>query len=177
VVPAGELLDVAWGYAEQVAANAPLAVQAAKELAVRSRNMSLADGLRMEQALLRILDTTEDVQEGKRCVRRAPPAELRGALMKGPAPTGPLSDLRVLEVGAVVAGPFAARMLADLGAEVVKVEAPDATVAMRGWGRGTVDGRSLWWPIQVRNKRLVTINLRRQAGQELFIELVSTAAC
>jgi len=89
--------------------------------------------------------------------------------------TGPLAGLRVLEVGAVVAGPFAGRMLADLGAQVVKVEAPDAPDAMRQWGRGTVEGRSLWWPVQARNKRLVTVDLRQAAGQELFLELASTA--
>ena len=88
---------------------------------------------------------------------------------------GPLDGVRILEVGAVVAGPFAARMLADLGAEVIKVEAPDAPDAMRAWGRGTVGDRGLWWPIQARNKKLVTIDLRREAGQEVFVELAATA--
>lgn len=88
---------------------------------------------------------------------------------------GALAGLRVLEVGAVVAGPFAGRMLADQGAEVIKVEAPDKPDQMREWGRGSIDGRSLWWPIQARNKRLVTINLRRPQGQQLFLELVETA--
>jgi formyl-CoA transferase len=88
---------------------------------------------------------------------------------------GALAGLRVLEVGAVVAGPFAGRLLADQGAEVIKVEAPDKPDQMREWGRGSVDGRSLWWPIQARNKRLVTIDLRRPQGQELFLELIQTA--
>ena len=61
-------------YATRLAANAPLAVQAAKELALRSRDMDLASGLRMEQLFLRILQTSEDVQEGTRAFaeRRAP---------------------------------------------------------------------------------------------------------
>lgn len=88
---------------------------------------------------------------------------------------GALSGLRVVEVGAVVAGPFAGRLLADQGAEVIKVEAPDKPDQMREWGRGQLDGRSLWWPIQARNKRLVTIDLRRVSGQELFAELIETA--
>jgi formyl-CoA transferase len=91
------------------------------------------------------------------------------------APFGALAGLRVLEVGAVVAGPFAGRLLADQGAEVIKVEAPDRPDQMREWGRGSVDGRSLWWPIQARNKRLVTIDLRKPQGQQLFGELAQTA--
>lgn len=74
VVPAGELMEAAMAYAMRLAANAPLAVQAAKELALRSRDMDLASGLRMEQLFLRILQTSEDVQEGTRAFaeRRAP---------------------------------------------------------------------------------------------------------
>ncbi|MEN3281808.1 MAG: formyl-CoA transferase [Solirubrobacteraceae bacterium] len=87
--------------------------------------------------------------------------------------SGPLDGLRVIELGSIVAAPFAARLVADLGADVIKVEAPDAPDAMRGWGHGTVDGRSLWWPLQARNKRLVTINLRQQQGQDLFTDLAA----
>lgn len=74
IVSQAELLTAARECAERVAANAPLAVQAAKELALRSQGMSLPDGLRMEQAFLRFLDRTEDVQEGKRAFgeRRLP---------------------------------------------------------------------------------------------------------
>jgi enoyl-CoA hydratase/carnithine racemase len=78
VVPHGELMDAAYDYARRVAANAPLAVQAAKELAVRSRDMDLASGLRMEQMVSRILQRTEDVQEG-----RAAFAEKRKPNFKG----------------------------------------------------------------------------------------------
>jgi E-phenylitaconyl-CoA hydratase len=64
VVPAAELMSTARAYAERIAANAPLAVQAAKELAIRSRDTSLADGLRLEQLVSRILQSSEDVREG-----------------------------------------------------------------------------------------------------------------
>ncbi len=64
VVPAAELMTAARAYAERIAANAPLAVQAAKELAIRSRDTSLADGLRLEQLVSRVLQSSEDVREG-----------------------------------------------------------------------------------------------------------------
>ena len=78
IVPQEQLLDAARECAERVAANAPLAVQAAKELAIRSQDMSLADGLRMEQAFLRFLDRTEDVQEGKRAFSERRPPHFQG---------------------------------------------------------------------------------------------------
>jgi len=64
VVPPGELMETALGYARRIAANAPLAVQAAKELAIRSRDVDLATGLRMEQVTNRLLWSSEDVKEG-----------------------------------------------------------------------------------------------------------------
>jgi formyl-CoA transferase len=85
---------------------------------------------------------------------------------------GPLQGVRVLELGSVVAGPFAGRLLADFGADVVKVEAPDRPDPLRSWGRGAVDGHKLWWPVHARGKRLVTLDLRAAAGQELFLRLV-----
>jgi E-phenylitaconyl-CoA hydratase len=74
VVAAGDVMAAAREYAQRLASNAPLAVQAAKELAVRSRDMDLATGLRMEQAMLRVLQASEDVQEGTRAFaeKRAP---------------------------------------------------------------------------------------------------------
>ena len=78
IVPQEQLLDAARECADRVAANAPLAVQAAKELAIRSQDMSLADGLRMEQAFLRFLDRTEDVQEGKRAFNERRRPHFRG---------------------------------------------------------------------------------------------------
>jgi len=65
VVPAGELMSVAMDYARRIGANAPLAIQAAKELALRSRDMDLATGLRMEQMVNRILQRSEDTAEAK----------------------------------------------------------------------------------------------------------------
>ena len=84
------------------------------------------------------------------------------------SPAGPLSGLRVIELGSIVAASFAARVLGDLGAEVIKVEAPGSLDPLREWGQGSVKGRSLWWMVQSRNKKLVTLDLRRQRGQELF---------
>jgi E-phenylitaconyl-CoA hydratase len=74
VVPQDELMHAAYGYAERIVQNAPLAVQATKELALRSRDLNLADGLRMEQLFSNILQTSEDVQEGKNAFfeKRAP---------------------------------------------------------------------------------------------------------
>lgn len=83
---------------------------------------------------------------------------------------GPLAGVRVIEVGTLIAGPFAGRMLGDLGAEVIKVEAPDNPDPLRVWGKAQVDGRALWWPVQSRNKKLITLDLRR--GRDVFLELV-----
>jgi formyl-CoA transferase/succinyl-CoA--D-citramalate CoA-transferase len=72
----------------------------------------------------------------------------------------------VLELGSLIAGPFAGQLLADYGATVIKVEPPGDGDPMRRWG-ATVDGESLWWPSIARNKRSVVINLRQPAGREL----------
>jgi formyl-CoA transferase len=86
-------------------------------------------------------------------------------------PTGPLDGVRILELGTLLAGPFAARLLADLGAEVIKVEAPDRPDPVREWGNGDVNGRRLWWPTHSRNKKLITLDLRRPEGQQLCLRL------
>jgi formyl-CoA transferase len=88
---------------------------------------------------------------------------------------GPLTGVRLIELGSLLAGPFAGQMLADLGAEVIKVEAPDRPDPMREWGHEHFEGRSLWWPVLNRNKKLVTLNLRQEEGQELLLELVAEA--
>ena len=88
---------------------------------------------------------------------------------------GPLAGLRVLELGSLIAGPFATRMLADLGADVVKIEAPGRPDPMRAWGVERYEGRALWWPIQSRGKRLVTCNLRAPEGQELLRKLAGSS--
>lgn len=81
-----------------------------------------------------------------------------------------LSGIRVLEVGSLIAGPFAGRVLADLGAEVIKIEAPGQLDPLREWGQGRYEGRSLFWPVQSRNKKLITLDLRK--GRDVFLQLV-----
>ncbi len=88
---------------------------------------------------------------------------------------GSLSGVRVIEAGQLLAGPFAATLMGDQGADVIKVESPGTGDPMRTWGRESVDGAYLWWPVVGRNKRSVTLNLREQEGQELFLQLVATA--
>lgn len=85
---------------------------------------------------------------------------------------GALEGLRVIELGSLIAGPFAGRLLGDFGAEVLKVEAPDLPDPMREWGRHRYKGRTLWWPIHSRNKKCITLNLRTEAGQDLLRRLV-----
>ena len=88
---------------------------------------------------------------------------------------GPLSGLRVIELGTLLAGPFTGRLLGDLGAEIIKVEAPGKPDPIREWGKARYEGRSLWWPVQSRNKKCITLNLREQRGQELLLMLVEHA--
>jgi crotonobetainyl-CoA:carnitine CoA-transferase CaiB-like acyl-CoA transferase len=71
-----------------------------------------------------------------------------------------------------VAGPFAGRPLGDLGAERDQDRGTDP---LRSWGRAAYRGRKLWWPVHARGKRLVTLNLRSAAGQELYLRLVERA--
>ena len=86
---------------------------------------------------------------------------------------GPLAGVRVIELGALLAGPFAGRLVADLGADVIKVEPPDRPDPMREWGQEKYQGRALWWPVASRNKRSITLNLRTERGQALLLELVA----
>lgn len=86
----------------------------------------------------------------------------------------PLEGIRILELGTLLAGPFTGRLLGDFGAEVIKIEAPDKADPMRQWGKQK-DGEGLWWPIQSRNKKSITLNLRAEEGQEIFRELVKHA--
>jgi formyl-CoA transferase len=85
---------------------------------------------------------------------------------------GPLAGVRILELGMLVAAPFGGRLLGDMGAEVIKIEAPDKLDALRDWGFIRYRGRSLWWPVQARNKKCITLDLRKKKGQELMLELV-----
>jgi len=86
---------------------------------------------------------------------------------------GPLEGVRVLELGTLIAGPFTGRLLGDFGAEVIKVEAPAGGDPMREWGAETYRGRSLWWPVQSRNKKLVTLDLRTERGRDLCRRLAA----
>jgi crotonobetainyl-CoA:carnitine CoA-transferase CaiB-like acyl-CoA transferase len=88
---------------------------------------------------------------------------------------GPLSGLRVLEFGQLLAGPYVGTLLSDFGADVVKIEAPGAGDAMRDWGRLRHNDHSLWWSVLARNKSSVTLNLREERGQEIARQLVATA--
>ncbi|WP_235347238.1 CaiB/BaiF CoA transferase family protein [Arthrobacter sp. SPG23] len=87
----------------------------------------------------------------------------------------PLAGVRVLELGSLIAGPFAGRQLADFGAEVIKIESPDRPDPMREWGRARVDGHTLWWSVQSRGKKCVTLDLKSPRGRELFLELCEEA--
>ena len=92
--------------------------------------------------------------------------------MNGP---GPLAGVRVVELGMLLAGPFTGRLLGDMGAEVIKVEPPGQPDPLREWGKARYQGRSLWWPVQSRNKKCVTLNLRAEQGQQLLLDLVKHA--
>ena len=83
-----------------------------------------------------------------------------------PSSTGPLAGLKVLELGQLIAGPFAAKTLADFGAEVIKIEAPGAGDPLRKW-RLLKDGTSVWWQVQSRNKRSLALDLKDPQAQEI----------
>jgi crotonobetainyl-CoA:carnitine CoA-transferase CaiB-like acyl-CoA transferase len=85
---------------------------------------------------------------------------------------GPLTDIRLVELGQLIAGPFCGQLMADMGADVIKVEPPGQGDPMRSWGRGDFP---LWWQVCARNKRVVTANLREAEGQALVRKLISQA--
>ena len=85
-----------------------------------------------------------------------------------------LKGLKVIELGQFVAGPFAAKTLADFGADVIKVEAAGAGDGLRKW-RIVQDGTSLWWEIQSRNKRSVCLDLKSPEGRDVILELAKEA--
>ena len=88
-------------------------------------------------------------------------------------PTGALDGIRVIEVGTLISGPFAGRLLGDLGAEVIKIEPPGSPDPLRTWGQAELDGHHFFWTVHARNKKAVTLNLREERGRELFLELVA----
>ena len=85
--------------------------------------------------------------------------------------SGPLAGIRVLEIGSFIAGPFAGQLLADYGAEVIKIEPPGAGDPMRKWGHCDERGNSYWWPAIARNKKSVAIDLRSETGRSLTRKL------
>ena len=88
---------------------------------------------------------------------------------------GPLSDLRVIEMGTLLAGPFCGQLLGDMGAEVIKIEPPGQGDPLRVWGRQKAGEPSLWWPVVGRNKKAITLDMRQEEGQNVLKELVTKA--
>ncbi|MBX9942862.1 MAG: CoA transferase [Reyranella sp.] len=89
-------------------------------------------------------------------------------------PTGPLAGLRIVDISTVVAGPFAAGLLGDYGADVLKVEIPGVGDSLRALAPHK-DGAPLWWKVTNRNKKGVTLDLRQEAGRDLFGKLIPDA--
>ena len=94
--------------------------------------------------------------------------------MTATAHPGPLAGLKVVELGQLIAGPFAAKTLADFGADVIKIEAPRTGDPLRKW-RLLKDGTSVWWQVQSRNKRSVALDLRQAEAQEIVRKLALDA--
>ena len=87
---------------------------------------------------------------------------------------GPLAGLKVVELGQLIAGPFAAKTLADFGAEVIKVEPPGSGDPLRQW-RLLHNGTSVWWQVQSRNKRSVALDLKDESAREIVRRLIDEA--
>jgi len=85
-----------------------------------------------------------------------------------------LCNLRVIELGQLIAGPFAAKTLADFGADVIKIEPPNTGDPLRKW-RLLKDGTSVWWQIQSRNKRSIALDLKKVEAQDIVRQLVKDA--
>src|SRR5262249_16950741 len=87
----------------------------------------------------------------------------------------PLEGVVVIECGTLLAGPFTGHLLADFGAEVIKVEMPGTGDPMRVWGHYSYNGRRLWFPNLARNKKSITLDLRVPKGQCLLKQLIKQA--
>ena len=87
---------------------------------------------------------------------------------------GALEGLKVVEMGQLIAGPFAGKTLGEFGADVIKIEAPDGGDPLRNW-RLIKDGTSVWWQVQSRNKRSIAIDLRSSEGQAIAKQLIAQA--
>lgn len=86
----------------------------------------------------------------------------------------PLAKLKVVEMGQLIAGPFAAKTLADFGADVIKIEPPSVGDALRKW-RLLKDGTSVWWQVQSRNKRSLSLDLKQTEAQDIVRTLITEA--
>lgn len=86
--------------------------------------------------------------------------------------SGALDGVRVIELGTLISGPFAGRLLGDMGAEVIKIELPSSPDPLRTWGQAELDGHHVFWTVHARNKKAITLDLRTEQGRELFLELV-----
>ena len=91
-----------------------------------------------------------------------------------PLTPGALKGLRVVEMGQLIAGPFAAKTLGDFGADIIKIEPPGAGDPLRNW-RMLQDGTSVWWQVQSRNKRSIALDLRNPEGQDIARQLIAQA--
>jgi formyl-CoA transferase len=91
-----------------------------------------------------------------------------------PTPPLPLAGLKVVEMGQLIAGPFAAKTLGDFGADVIKIEPPGTGDPLRNW-RMMLDGTSVWWQVQSRNKRSIALDLRDPEGQSIARQLIAQA--
>lgn len=85
---------------------------------------------------------------------------------------GALDGVRVIEIGTLISGPFAGRLLGDMGAEVLKIELPGAPDPLRTWGQAELDGHHFFWTVHARNKKAITLDLRSPAGRDIFLDLV-----
>src|SRR5690606_11427202 len=99
--------------------------------------------------------------------------QLVNRMTKTPS-SGPLAGVKVLELGTLIAGPVCSRMLAEFGADVIKIESPNGGDPIRQW-RVLKDGTSLWWSVQARNKKSVTLNLKDARAQEIAKKLALDA--
>ncbi|HEX7323572.1 MAG TPA: CoA transferase [Mycobacterium sp.] len=89
--------------------------------------------------------------------------------------TGALDGVRVLELGTLISGPFAGRLLGDMGADVIKIELPGSPDPLRTWGQAELGGEHFFWTVHARNKKAVTLDLRKSRGRQLFLELAERA--
>jgi formyl-CoA transferase len=89
--------------------------------------------------------------------------------------TGALDGIRVIEIGTLISGPFAGRLLGDMGADVIKIEAPGQPDPIRTWGQAELDGHRFLWTVHARNKKSITLNLRKPQGRQIFLDLAKEA--